>query len=116
MPNQDFPDVCLASMDKNCKLVTPDISAFRERIRDNPLTDYTLNVVNNLTFAMPDKFTNNEDAYMAFDAVKAVIAMGLKNKDNVTFHGLGKFEVQGTGADAKVVFTPDPALNAAVAE
>jgi len=112
MANQDYPGVCMACTTPECEVVAPDLALVRERVTADPFTDYTLNMVNNLTTAMPDKFNDKFEAYMAFDVVKAVIAMGLKNKDNVTLHGLGKFENQG----GKVVFTPDPNLEAAVSE
>ncbi|WP_029898340.1 hypothetical protein [Desulfohalovibrio reitneri] len=112
MANQDYPGVCMACTTEDCKVVAPDLSAVRERLSTDPLSDYTRNVVNNLTYAMPDKFKDEFEAYMAFDVVKAVIAMGLKNKDTVAMHGLGTFRMEG----GKVVFTPDPALEAAAAE
>ena len=112
MPNQDYPGVCMACTSEECKVVAPDVSAYVERVRDNPLTGYTVNLVNNLKFAMPDKFTNDVDAYMAVDVFKAVIAMGLKNKEAVDIHGLGTFQLEG----GKVTFTPDPVLEPAVNE
>lgn len=110
MPNQDYPGVCMACSTDECKIVAPDLDVVRKRVRDNPLTDYTLNVVNNMTTAMPDKFKDNDEAYMAFDVVKAVIAMGLKNKETVAFHGIGTFKNEG----GKVTFVPDPILEAAI--
>ena len=106
MPNQDFPGVCWSCVDDACAVVAPDLATVRERVRSEPLEDYTLNVVNNLTTAMPDKFADKDEAFLAFDVVKAVIAMGLKNKDDVTFKGIGSFANEG----GKLVFTPDAAL------
>jgi hypothetical protein len=116
MANQDYPGVCMGCSTPDWQIVAPDVSSVRERMQYDPLTGYTKNVVNNLTFAMPDKFTNEEDAYMAFDTVKAVIAMGLKNKDHVDLHGLGEFRIESDGDGKKVVFVPDPALTAVVNE
>ena len=112
MANQDYPGVCLSCSTEDCKIVAPDIAAVRERIRGIPETDYTLNMANNLTTALPDIFKDKDEAYLAFDVVKGVIAMGLKNKDTVALHGLGTFTVEG----GKVMFAPDPALDATGAE
>lgn len=116
MANQDYPGVCMACTTDECEVVAPDVSAVRERILYEPITGYTKNVINNLTFAMPDLFKNVEDAYMAFDAIKAVIAMGLKNRDTVDLHGLGTFKVEKQGGQNVVVFEPDKALNATASE
>jgi len=61
-------------------------------------------------WAFPDKFESEEDAYMVFDAMKAVIANGLKNKDVVDLEGLGEFRVEPGQGIAKVVFTPERVL------
>ena len=116
MANQDYPGVCMACTTDECEVVAPDVAAVRERVLYEPITGYTKNIINNLTTAMPDIFKNVEDAYMAFDAVKAVIAMGLKNRDNVVLHGLGKFRVDKQDEKNVVTFEPDQALNAIVGE
>ena len=116
MANQDYPGVCMACTTDECEVVAPDVSSVRERVLYEPITGYTKNVINNLTFAMPDIFKNVEDAYMAFDAIKAVIAMGLKNRDNVDLHGLGHFRVEKQDGKNVVTFEPDPALNTVVGE
>lgn len=112
MANYDYPGVCLSCSTEDNEIVAPDIDVMRERVRGVPETDYTLNIANNMTMALPDIFKDKETAYLAFDVVKGVIAMGLKNKDTVALHGLGTF----TAEDGKVVFKADPALDATVAE
>lgn len=116
MVNMDYPGVCMSCTTPECKVEAPDIAAVVKRLKDDPLTGYTLNLVNNLTTAMPDKFKNREEAYLAVDVMKAVIAMGLKNRDHVDIHGLGEFRVEGEKGRRKVVFVVDPALTAAVNE
>lgn len=112
MPNQDFPGVCWSCVDDACAVVAPDLATVRERVRNDAPTDYTLNIVNNLTTAMPDKFAEKDEAYLAFDVVKAAIAMGLKNKDDVTIRGIGSF----ANENGKLVFTADKALEAVMNE
>ena len=116
MANQDYPGVCLSCSTENCQVVAPDISAVRERVKADPLTDYTKNVVNNLTTAMSDKFTDEDEAYMAFDVIKAAIVMGLKNGQTIELGGLGVFEVDMVNGEKTITFRPDQNLKAAVRE
>ena len=110
MPNQDYPGVCMACTTPECNVEAADVSAYAKRIREIELPHYTEAIVNNLVSAMPDKFANKEEAYMAFDVMKAIIAMGLKDADTVGLEGIGEFRVEKAGGRKNVVFTPERVL------
>ncbi|MEZ0576977.1 hypothetical protein [Halodesulfovibrio aestuarii] len=116
MPNQDYPGVCMSCSTKACQVVAPDIEAVRERVKHDPITGYTKNVVNNLTTAMGDKFADEYEAYLAFDVVKAAIVMGLKNGQKIDLGGLGEFNVETVNGQKTVTFQPAPSLNAILKE
>ena len=109
MPNLDFPDVCLSETDYDCSITPPDLAATRERVHKLP-EGMTKVLVKNLQMAFPDKLKSEEDAYMIFDAMKAVIATALHNKNPVHLEGLGEFQVEQQGGKPTVAFTPESAL------
>ncbi|MCF8105295.1 MAG: hypothetical protein K9K64_07430 [Desulfohalobiaceae bacterium] len=109
MTNIDSPEFCLSKADERCQLTPPDLEATRERLSKVP-EGYTKTLVKALKWAFPDKFKSEEDAYMVFDAMKAVIANGLKNKDLVGLEGLGEFRVEPGPGVQQVVFTPERVL------
>ncbi len=111
MTNFDFPDVCLSESTDECKITPPDLSAARERVHKIP-EGFTKTMLQSLQMAFPDKFSNEEEAYMVFDAMKAVIATGLANGNKVHLDGLGEFSVQSDGGRKRVGFTPEECLNA----
>jgi len=115
MVNIDFPDVCISTADENCQVTPPDLEAARERLHKLP-EGYTKTLVMALKWAFPDKLQSEEEAYMVFDAMKAVIANGLKNKDLVHLEGLGEFRVEPREGVNQVVFTPERTLIDAVTE
>ncbi len=110
------PEICLTTADEYCRVKPPDRDKVVERV--NKLPDgYSKTMVLELQRAYPDKFSTIEEAYMVFDVMKAVIANGLKNMDVVDIEGLGEMRVEpGEDGSRTVVFTPHPALNAAVNE
>lgn len=116
MANQDYPGVCMSCSTPECQVVAPDIQAVRERVKHDPITGYTRNVVNNLTTAMSDKFADEYEAYLAFDVVKAAIVMGLKNGQKIDLGGLGEFTIQTVNGQKTVTFKPSPSLDAAIKE
>lgn len=116
MANQDYPGVCMSCSTEDCQVVAPDIAAVRERVKHDPITGYTKNIVNNLTTAMSDKFADNEEAYLVFDVMKAAIVMGLKNGQDVDLAGFGDFKVTNVGGQKTITFTPSASLEAAVRE
>ena len=116
MANQDYPGVCMSCSTEDCQVVAPDISAVRERVKYDPITGYTKNIVNNLTTAMSDKFADNDEAYLAFDVMKAAIVMGLKNGQEVDLAGFGNFKIEKVNGQRTVTFTPSTSLEAAVRE
>lgn len=109
MPNQDYPGVCLACVDEECKVTPPDISIARERVRKLP-EGYTLTMVRSLQWAFPDKFSSLEEAYMAIDAMKAVIVNVLKIHGIVDLEGIGEWRTEPDNGRKKIVFTPERAL------
>lgn len=116
MANQDYPGVCMSCTTSECQVVAPDIEAVRERVKHDPITGYTQNIVNNLTTAMSDKFADEYEAYLAFDVVKAAIVMGLKNGQTIDLGGLGKFKVNTVNGKRTVTFHAAPSLEAAIDE
>lgn len=116
MANQDYPGVCMSCSTQNCQVVAPDIEAVRERVKHDPITGYTKNIVNNLTTAMSDKFANDYEAYLAFDVIKAAIVMGLKNGQVIDLGGLGEFKVDTVNGQKTVTFKAAPSLNAVIKE
>jgi len=116
MANQDYPGVCMSCSNKSCQVVAPDIEAVRERVKHDPISGYTKNIVNNLTTAMSDKFANDYEAFLAFDVVKAAIVMGLKNGQVIDLSGLGEFKVDTVDGQKTVTFKAAPSLNAVIKE
>lgn len=116
MANQDYPGVCMSCSTQNCQVVAPDIEAVRERVKHDPITGYTKNIVNNLTTAMSDKFADDYEAYLAFDVIKAAIVMGLKNGQAIDLGGLGEFKVDTVNGQKTVTFKAAPSLNAVIKE
>jgi nucleoid DNA-binding protein len=110
MPNRDFPEICFAVSDEECRITPPDLDVVRERVHKLP-SGYTKTLVRSLQAAFPDKLQSEEDAYMIFDAVKAVIANGLHNGDTVDLEGLGVFRQEKEGGQPKVVFYPNEKLH-----
>ena len=110
MVNFDFPDVCLTESDEKCTLTPPDLSAARERVHKLP-EGFTKTMVRSLQAAFPDKFSSDEEAYMVFDSMKAVIATGLANGNTVHLEGLGEFKTQKQGQRKRVVFEAEECLN-----
>ncbi len=115
MANLDYPDVCLSEVNQQCKVTPPDLEVTRERVHKLP-EGMTKTLVNSLRMAFPDKFDSDEEAYMVFDAMKAVIAIGLHNRNPVDLEGLGEFRVEKEGGQARVVFYPSNALNQVLGE
>lgn len=105
MTNLDFPEICFAVSDTECRLTPPDLEVVRERVHKLP-TGYTKTLVRSLQAAFPDKLQSEEDAYMMFDAMKAVIATGLHNGDTVDLEGLGVFRQEKEDGKTKVAFYP----------
>ena len=116
MANQDYPGVCMSCSTDSCEVVAPDIAAVRERVKEEPITGYTKNIVNNLTTAMSDKFADEHEAYMAFDVVKAALVMGLKNGQLIDITGLGEFKVNVVNGEKTITFTPSRSLQSAIRE
>ncbi|MCF8106151.1 MAG: HU family DNA-binding protein [Desulfohalobiaceae bacterium] len=110
MTNYDFPDVCLSQTDEECTLTPPDLSLARERVHKLP-EGFTKTMIKSLRMAFPDKFKDDEDAYMVFDAMKAIIAMRLANGNAVHLEGFGEFKTQQQGNTKRVVFNPEECLN-----
>lgn len=116
MANQDFPGVCFAGcQDKDCKVTPMDTDAAKERVKKLP-EGYTKTLVKSLAYAFPDKLSDESEAYMVFDAMKAVITNALKNSDIVVLEGLGEFRVDPDSGRKHVVFTPTIELENAVNE
>lgn len=111
MTNFDFPDVCLSESTDECVLTPPDLSLARERVHKLP-EGFTKTMIQSLRMAFPDKFSNDEEAYMIFDAMKAVIATGLANGNKVHLEGLGEFAAKTEGGKKRVAFTAEECLNA----
>ena len=109
MTNIDIQEVCFSGIDNNCSITPPDIEVMRERVHKLP-SGYTKTLVNSLKDAFPDKFKTEEEAYMIFDALKAVIARGINNGDSVDLEGLGVFKREQEGGKSKVAFYPQAAL------
>ena len=109
MTNIDIQEVCFSGIANDCSITPPDIATIRERVHKLP-AGYTKTLVNSLKDAFPDKFQNEEDAYMVFDALKAVIARGIQNGDSVDLEGLGVFKREKEGGKSKVAFYPQDAL------
>jgi len=111
MPNLDFPEVCFAVSDNECRITPPDLETVRERVHQLP-TGYTKVLVKNMQMAFPDKLKSDEDAYLVFDAVKSVIATGLHNGDAVDLEGLGVFrKEEDESGKPKAVFYPNEKLH-----
>lgn len=116
MANQDFPGVCFAGcQDKDCNVTPMDTDSAKERVKKLP-EGYTKTLVKSLAYAFPDKLSDESDAYMVFDAMKAVITNVLKNGDVIELEGLGEFRVDPDDGRKHVVFTPTRALEDAVNE
>ncbi len=116
MPNQDFPGVCFACcQDKDCNITPMDTDISVERVKALP-EGYTKTLVKSLTHAFPDKFNDESEAYMVFDALKAVIANVLKNGDVMDLEGLGEFRVEPRDGRKHVIFTPERVLEDTVNE
>ncbi|TVQ99723.1 MAG: hypothetical protein EA399_06200 [Desulfovibrionales bacterium] len=113
MTNFDYPDVCLSEADGQCKITPPDLDVLRERVHGLP-EGFTKTMVRSLQAAFPDKLTAEEDAYMVYDAMKAVIGTTLANGSKAHLDGFGEFATVTEGGTKKVVFTPEAALNKAV--
>jgi nucleoid DNA-binding protein len=113
MVNFDYPDVCLSEADEQCTITPPDLSVLRERVHKLP-EGFTKTMVRSLTMAFPDKFSSEEEAYMVFDAMKAVIGTGLANGRQVHLEGLGEFRTEKQGTRRTIVFTPEASLEKAV--
>ncbi|WP_045219970.1 hypothetical protein [Desulfonatronum thioautotrophicum] len=113
MTNFDYPDVCLSEADGQCKITPPDLDVLRERVHGLP-EGFTKTMVRSLQAAFPDKLTTEEDAYMVYDAMKAVIGTTLANGSKAHLDGFGEFTTVTEGGTKKVVFTPEAALNKAV--
>lgn len=111
MPNMDFPEICFAVSDTDCRITPPDLETVRERVHNLP-TGYTKVLVKNMRMAFPDKFKSDEEAYLVFDAVKSVIATGLHNGDAVDLEGLGVFRKEkDESGKPKAVFYPNEKLH-----
>jgi nucleoid DNA-binding protein len=113
MVNFDYPDVCLSGADEQCQLTPPDLDVLRERVHKLP-EGFTKTMVRSLVMAFPDKFKSDEEAYMVYDAMKAVIGSGLANGRKVHLEGLGEFSTEKEAGKARVVFSPEASLNQAV--
>jgi len=113
MVNFDYPDVCLSEADEQCQITPPDLDKLRERVHKLP-EGFTKTLVKSLTMAFPDKFQSDEEAYMVYDAMKAVIGTGLANGRKVHLEGLGEFSTEKEAGKSKVVFIPEVSLNQAV--
>ena len=111
MTNYDFPDVCLSESTDECVITPPDLASTRERLHKLP-EGFTKTMVKSMRMAFPDKFATDEEAYMVYDAMKAVIATGLANGNKVHLDGLGEFSVQSEGGRKRVAFTAEECLNA----
>lgn len=114
MVNMDFPGVCMACVDEQCNVESADVDAARKRIHEHPLSGYTKTIVKNLQSTFPEKFSTEEEAYLTLDVMKAVIAMGLNNRDTVDIEGLGRFATREEGGKKKVVFMPEGELTEAI--
>ena len=113
MPNMDYPGVCLACTDEDFALYFPDMDAARERVHMHP-EGFTKTLIRSLKNAFPDKFDNEEEAYLVFDAMKAVIATGLDNGNIVHLEGLGEFHVEKSNGARTIAFIPESALHQAL--
>ncbi len=116
MANQDYPGVCMSCSNKRSQVVASDIDAVRERVKHDPISGYTKNIVNNLTTAMSDKFADDYEAFLAFDVIKAAIVMGLKNGQLIDLSGFGEFKVDTVNGQKTVTFKAAPSLNAVIKE
>lgn len=110
MTNYDFPDVCLSESTDQCELTPPDLATTRERVHKLP-EGFTKTMIQSLKMAFPDKFSSDEEAYMVYDAMKAVIATGLANGNAVHLDGFGEFKAQSDGGKKRVMFTAEECLN-----
>ena len=115
MADFDYPGVCLTKIDKDRTIFPPDLDPTRERVNKLP-EGYTKTIISGLRMAFPDKFDSDEEAYMAFDVMKAIIFNGLRNNDLVDVEGMGEFRLEPKDGKRHVVFTPEPALEVAVNE
>jgi nucleoid DNA-binding protein len=113
MVNFDYPDVCLSEANEQCTITPPDLEVTRERVHKLP-EGFTKTLIQSLRMAFPDKFDSDEDAYMVFDAMKAVIGTGLANGRKVHLEGLGEFRTEKQDGKKTVVFVPEAALEQAV--
>ena len=113
MPNMDYPGVCLACTDEKYALSVPDMDAARERVHMQP-EGFTKTLIRSLKNAFPDKFDSEEEAYLVFDAMKAVIATGLDNGNTVHLEGLGEFHVEKSNGVRTIAFGPESALHQAL--
>ncbi len=114
MVNMDFPGVCYACADEECNVEYADVDAARTRVRETPMSGYTKTIVKNLQSTFPEKFSSEEEAYLALDVMKAIIAMGLNNNDSVDIQGLGTFKTKEESGHKVVTFSPETALTEAL--
>jgi len=113
MTNFDYPDVCLSEADGSCKITPPDLDVLRERVHGLP-EGFTKTMVRSLQMAFPDKFASEEDAYMVYDAMKAVIGTTLANGSKAHLDGFGEFFVTSEGGSKTIAFSPEASLKKAV--
>lgn len=113
MVNIDYPDVCLSEADGQCQITPPDLSVVRERVHKLP-EGFTKTMVRSLKTAFPDKLDSEEEAYMIFDAMKAIIVTGMTTGRTVHLEGFGEFKIEKEDGKKKVVFVPEASLNKAV--
>ena len=114
MPNMDYPGVCLACTDERYQVKVPDLDVARERVHMEP-QGFTKTLVRSLKNAFPEKFDSEEEAYLVFDAMKAVLATGLSNGEHIHIDGIGEFHVTTDKGVHNVGFVPERALAQAVA-
>lgn len=115
MAETGYPWVCLSEVDEQKRVTLPDMKPVQEKLENLP-EGYTKAIVTGLKRAFPEKFSSEEEAYMAFDVMKAMIFNGLRNGDLVDVEGLGEFRTEPRDGKKYVVYTPEPLLIVAVNE
>jgi nucleoid DNA-binding protein len=109
MVNVDLSGFCFSCADEECNITPPDLDVARERVHSMP-EGSTLTMLRAIQAAFPDKFSDTAEAYMIFDAMKAIIALKLKNRDVVNLEGIGEFKTEPENGRKKVIFTPERVL------
>lgn len=115
MAESKYSSVCLSEVDEQQRVNPANRQPVQERLENMP-EGYTKAIISGLKMAFPDKLGTDEEAYLAFDVMKAMIFNGLRNGDVVDVEGLGELRVEPRDGKKQVVYTPDPNLIVAVNE